>query len=61
MFHVENCDFGRVLCYAKAEVSLLPLTFYALRWRIEVSYYEEKTFGSLGDYMMRSKVRIGGW
>ena len=40
--------------YAKAAPSLLPLTIYSLRWKIEVSYYEQKTFWGFKDYMLRS-------
>ena len=42
--------------FAKADADFLPLTVYALRWNIEVSYYEQKTFWALGDYRLRSQV-----
>ena len=32
----------------------LPLFLYSLRWNIETSYYEQKTFWSLCSYMVRS-------
>ena len=32
----------------------IPLFLYSLRWNIEVSYYEQKTFWSLSSYMVRS-------
>ena len=32
------------------------MTIYTLRWNIEVSYYEQKTF--LGDYRLRSQTGI---
>lgn len=48
---VEN---STAAAYAKADPSLLPLTIYSLRWKIEVSYYEQKTFWGFGDYMLRS-------
>lgn len=35
-----------------------PLRLYALRWNIEVNYYEQKKFWSLGKYMVRSKTGI---
>ena len=44
--------------YAKADIAFLPLAIYDLRWNIEVSYYEQKTFWALGDYMLRSKTGI---
>ena len=36
----------------------IPLFFYAFRWNIEVSYYEQKTFWSLCSYMVRSRKGI---
>lgn len=36
----------------------IPLFLYAFRWKIEVSYYEQKTFWSLCNYMLRSKKGI---
>ena len=36
----------------------VPLMLYQYRWNIEVSYYESKTFWSLGNYMVRSKNGI---
>jgi len=33
---------------------MLPLGLFSLRWGIETSYYEAKTFWSLCDYMVRS-------
>ena len=32
----------------------IPLLLYSLRWNIETSYYEQKTFWSFCNYMMRS-------
>ena len=36
----------------------VPLLCYAFRWKIEVSYYEQKTFWSLCRYMVRSTAGI---
>ena len=36
----------------------LPLFLYNIRWSIEVSYYEQKRFWSLCQYMVRSKKGI---
>ena len=36
----------------------IPLFCYNFRWNIEISYYEQKTFWSLGSYMVRSKKGI---
>ncbi len=33
---------------------MLPLGLFSLRWNIEISYYETKTFWSFRDYMVRS-------
>lgn len=44
--------------YAKADPALLPLTIYSLRWGIEVSFYELKTFWGFEDYMLRSQTGI---
>ena len=33
---------------------MLPLGLFSLRWNIETSYYETKTFWSFRDYMLRS-------
>ena len=37
-----------------SHMKYIPLFLYALRWNIEVSYYEQKTFWSLCRYMVRS-------
>lgn len=42
----------------KEQIPYLPLFVYAFRWKIEVSYYEQKTFWSLCSYMIRSKKGI---
>ncbi len=36
----------------------MPLAWYGLRWNIEVSYYEGKTFWSIEEYQVRSKEGI---
>ena len=37
---------------------LLPYIIYKFRWSIEVVFYEQKTFWSFGDYMLRSAIGI---
>ena len=37
---------------------LLPYHLYGFRWSIEVIFYEQKTFWSFGNYMVRSKAGI---
>ena len=49
---------AKAALFANADADFLPLTIYALRWNIEVSYYEQKTFWALGDNRLRSKVGI---
>ena len=39
-------------------ISLLPYIIYKFRWSIEVVFYEQKTFWSFGDYMLRSATGI---
>lgn len=36
----------------------LPLAWYGLRWNMEFSYYEGKTFWSMKEYRVRSKEEI---
>lgn len=36
----------------------LPLFAYSFRWKIEISYYEQKNFWSLCSYMVRSKKGV---
>ncbi len=44
--------------YGAENVFYLPLAWYGLRWNIEVSYYEGKTFWSIEEYRIRSKEGI---
>ena len=37
---------------------MLPLGLFTLRWNIETSYYEAKTFWSFRDYMVRSVTGV---
>lgn len=41
------CADERMRKYGEEDISYLPLACYQLRWNIEVSYYEGKTFWSL--------------
>lgn len=53
--------FPEESCYRKygtESVMYLPLAFYTGRWPIEVCYYEQKAFWSLGDYRVRSSEGI---
>ena len=48
----------RAASFAQADSNFMPLTIYTLRWNIEVSYYEQKTFWALGNYRLRSQTGI---
>ena len=39
-------------------VNYIPLLLYAFRWKIEIGDYEQKTFWSFCDYMVRSRKGI---
>ena len=41
-----------------ADKMFLPLCIYSLRWSIETSFYELKTFWSFSNYRLRSRVGI---
>lgn len=41
-----------------SRMKYIPLFCYNFRWNIEISYYEQKMFWSLGSYMVRSKKEI---
>ena len=57
-FDLDSVDLGRTALFAKTDISFLPLTIYSLWWNIEIAYYEQKKFWSLGAYMLRSKIGI---
>ena len=57
-FDLEFLKNEHALAYARHDISLLPLTIYSMRWAIEVSYYEQKQFWALGDYMLRTRNGI---
>lgn len=54
----DRCGDKAIRGYGKEDSRYLPLACYGLRWPIEVSYYEEKTFWSLGEYHVRSRKGI---
>lgn len=56
-------DFGRcedetIRSYGEENKKSLPVACYPPRWNNEVSYYEGKTFWSLGEYRVRSREGI---
>ena len=54
----KNCADDAIREYGKEDIRYLPLACYMLRWDIEVSYYENKTFWSLEEYRVRSREGI---
>lgn len=54
----RNCADDAIREYGKEDIRYLPLACYMLRWDIEVSYYEGKTFWSLEEYCVRSHEGI---
>lgn len=57
-FDWANSADKMVYDYGKENVFYLPLAWYRLRWNIEVSYYEGKTFWSMEEYRIRRKEGI---
>ena len=57
-FDWENSADKTTCCYGAENIFYLPLAWYGLRWSIEVSYYEGKTFWLLEEYRIRSKEGI---
>ena len=57
-FAFDSSALGKASFFSKAGIDFLPLTIYAMRWSIEVAYYEQKKFWALGNYMLRSKIGI---
>lgn len=57
-FDWENSADKTACSYGAENISYLPLAWYGLRWNIEVSYYEGKTFWSMEEYRIRSKEGI---
>lgn len=54
----SHCADGLIREYGEEDINYLPLACYQLRWNIEVSYYEGKTFWSLEEYRVRSREGI---
>ncbi|MEZ3472994.1 MAG: transposase [Lachnospiraceae bacterium] len=54
----SRCGDDTIRGYGEENKHFLPLGCYPLRWNIEVSYYENKMFWSLGEYRVRSREGI---
>ncbi len=57
-FDWESSADKTACSYGAEKISYLPLAWYGLRWNIEVSYYEGKTFWSMEEYRIRSREGI---
>ncbi len=53
-----RCEDDTIRGHGEENVQFLPLACYPLRWNIEVTYYESKTFWSLEGYRVRSREGI---
>ena len=54
----SKCEDDTMRGYVKEKSSTLLLACYLLRWKIETSYYESKTFWSFEEYRVRSRKGI---
>jgi len=54
-FDLDLCADETIRAYGKESRLYLPLAWYGLRWNIEISYYEGKTFWSMEEYRVRNK------
>lgn len=54
----SRCRDSTLRGYGEENEQYLPLACYTLRWDIEISYYESKTFWSLEEYRVRSREGI---
>lgn len=54
----SRCEDDAIRGYGEENKLFLPLACYSPRWNIEISYYESKTFWSLGEYRVRSRDGI---
>ncbi len=54
----SRCEDETIRGYGEENAQFLPLACYPLRWDIETSYYESKTFWSLEGYRVRSREGI---
>lgn len=54
----SRCEDNAMRGYGEENKQFLPLACYSLRWNIETSYYESKTFWSLEEYRVRSREGI---
>ncbi len=54
-FDLDLCADETIRAYGKESRLYLPLAWYDLRWNIEISYYEGKTFWSMEEYRVRRK------
>lgn len=56
--HIQALPEGDAQYFVEADAALAPLAVYFMRWVIETSYLELKTFWSFREYKVRSKAGI---
>ncbi|MFG6324989.1 MAG: transposase [Lachnospiraceae bacterium] len=54
----SRCEDDAIRGYGEENEQFLPPACYSPRWKIEISYYESKTFWSLEEYRVRSREVI---
>jgi len=56
---ISNLSFGgNADKFVALNSDFLPLALYSLRWKIETTYYEQKKFWGMQDYMLRTREGI---
>ena len=56
--HIQALPKGDAQHFVEADVAFAPLAVYAMRWVIETSYLELKTFWDFREYRVRCKAGI---
>lgn len=58
LHHQDSLPEGDAQSYVRADEKLVFLGIYCMRWAIETSYLELKTFWDFGEYKVRHKTSI---
>ena len=56
--HIESIAGKEAKAYARTDIRFIPLAIYSLRWNIEMSYLELKSFWDFREYRVRSQESI---
>ena len=56
--HIESIAGKEAKAYARTDIRFIPLAIYSLRWNIEISYLELKSFWDFREYRVRSQESI---